>query len=303
MKVLVLYNSNSGSGDKEQLIDQLKTDLLAHGYLAEDIAIEEPSSIEEAVAMAKQASENHVDLVVTMGGDGTINKIAGGIYEGGAHSTLGILPSGTVNNFAKSLKLPQGKDAISVLREGVARPVELCRVNQSYAISSLTLGILADIAANVTADEKRKWGPLAYLKNAVKILTRNRNYYLELTHDGQTLRHKTKILLITLTNSVGGMDQFDPKAGLNDGLMSVYLLSDFSFWKMLLSLPRILRGEFGYLEGITHFRTGKMTIRQYKRTWRKARTRIDGDKSDQLPIVLEMIPQAIKVMVPNDQNR
>ena len=41
-----------------------------------------------------------------MGGDGTINKIAGGIYEGGCHSILGILPSGTVNNFAKSLGIP-----------------------------------------------------------------------------------------------------------------------------------------------------------------------------------------------------
>ena len=92
MKVLVLYNSKSGSGDKDSLIKELITYLVDEGVALGNIDIAEPKSIKEAVSLAKQASQNKVDLIVTMGGDGTINKIAGGIYEGGCHSILGILP-------------------------------------------------------------------------------------------------------------------------------------------------------------------------------------------------------------------
>lgn len=298
MKVLVLSNSKSGAGDKTALIEGLTTHLLEAGIAPENISHCQPSSIEEAVFLAKQASKDRVDLVVTMGGDGTINKIAGGIYEGGGHSILGIIPSGTVNNFAKSLGIPSGKTAIKTLLDGQIQAVKLCKVNQHYVISSLTLGIMAEIAAKVTAVQKRQWGPLAYLKDGLRILFRNRSYYLELSYQDQIIRHKTKILLVTLTRSIGGMTQFDPESQPDDGLMSVYLFSDLSLWKWLPLLPRIFRGELTQLGGHHHFRTAELTIRQFKRRFRRVRTRIDGDKSDNLPITMTVLPKGIKVMVP-----
>ncbi|BDD42740.1 diacylglycerol/lipid kinase family protein [Streptococcus ruminantium] len=298
MKVLVLYNSKSGSGDKTSLIKTLTTYLAGEGVEEKNICLHEPKSIEEAVALAKQASEERVDLVVTMGGDGTINKIAGGIYEGGGHSVLGILPSGTVNNFAKSLGIPIGEAAIPNLLKGQVKAVKLCQVNQQYAISSLTLGIMADIAAKVTSAQKRKWGPLAYLKDTIRVLFRNRNYYLELRYGQELVRYKTKILLITLTKSIGGITQFDTVSEFDDGLMSVYLFSDVSLWRWLLRLPRIFRGEVAQLQELQHFRTSELSIKQYKRCYRSARTRIDGDKSDYLPVKLTVLPEGIRVMVP-----
>ena len=298
MKVLVLYNSKSGSGDKDSLIKELITYLVDEGVALGNIEIAEPQSIKEAVSLAKQASQNKVDLIVTMGGDGTINKIAGGIYEGCCHSILGILPSGTVNNFAKSLGIPVGKDAIPTLLNGQVKTVKLCKVNDHYTISSLTLGIMADIAAKVTSEQKRRWGPLAYLKDAIRVLFRNRNYYLELKHDGELLRCKTKLLLITLTKSIGGITQFDTVSKPDDGLMSVYLFSDLSLWKWLPLVPRIYRGELTQLGGHHHFRTSELLIRQYKRRYRSAKTRIDGDKSDNLPVTVSILPDGIKVMSP-----
>lgn len=131
MKVVVLSNSKPGAGDKTALIEELTTQLLATGISPENLKVHEPASIDEAIFLAKQASQDQVDLMVTMGGDGTINKIAGGIYEGGGQSVLGLIPSGTVNNFAKSLGIPSGKAAIKTLLEGQVQAVKLCKVNQN----------------------------------------------------------------------------------------------------------------------------------------------------------------------------
>lgn len=298
MRVLVLHNSKSGSGDKTSLIKELTVYLVDEGIPIGNIEIVEPKTVEEAVFVAKQASQDKVDLIVTIGGDGTINKIAGGIYEGGGNSILGILPFGTVNNFAKSLGIPIGAEAIPILLEGKVKTVKLCKVNQHYTISSITLGIMADIAARVTSEQKRRWGPLAYLKDTIRVLFRNRNYYLELKHDEEIFKCKTKLLLITLTKSIGGMTRFDMASEPNDGLMSVYLFSDFSLWRWLPLLPRIYRGGLTQLSGYHHFRTSKLLIRQYKRRYRSAKTRIDGDKSDSLPVTVRILPKGIKVMSP-----
>lgn len=300
----ILYNPQSGSGDKEALIQELVAFLEEHGVDRERISIYATESANHAFELAKYASHSGVDMVISLGGDGTINKIAAGIYEGGGHAVLGLLPSGTVNNFAKAMRIPLSrKDAMENLIKGHPQSVDLCRVNDRYMISSLTLGILADIAVKVKQEEKRQLGPLAFIKYASKILRRNRNYYLTLDYEGKRIREKTKILLITMTNSVAGLVNFDQKARPDDGLMSVYLLTDLNVMEMLREWPSLVQGRFADLKEVRHFRTSHLRIEQYRhKNIQRARTRIDGDKSAYLPIELEVLPKAIQVMVPNDQS-
>lgn len=301
--VAILYNPQSGSGQKQAQIQELTAYLQTQGISEAHISIYETESAQHAFELAKYASYSGVDLIVTLGGDGTINKIASGIYEGGGQTVLGVLPSGTVNNFAKALKIPLNtKDAMENLLYGRPQPVDLCRVNNTYMVSSLTLGILADIAVKVKQEEKRQLGPLAFMKYAAKILRRNRNYYLTLDYDGKRLHEKTKILLITMTNSVAGLVNFDQAAQPDDGLMSVYLLTDLNILEMLREWPSLVQGRFSDLREIRHFRTSQLKIEQYRHgQFHPARTRIDGDKSDYLPITLQVLPSAIKVMVPEDE--
>ncbi|MGT2667143.1 diacylglycerol/lipid kinase family protein [Streptococcus rifensis] len=302
--IAVLYNPESGSGDKQALVSELEAYLLSQGFLSENISLVGTESAQHAFEMAKYATLAGIDLVVTMGGDGTINKIAAGIYEGGGTSCLGIIPSGTVNNFAKALNLPMDRQAaIRNLLEGEVRSVDLAQVNEDYMISSLTLGILADIAVDVSQEEKRQFGPLAFLKNAYKIIRRNRNYYLNLVTNDAERQIKTKFLLITMTGSVAGQVHFDRGARPDDGLMSVYLLSDFRFWQVLRYLPSFVKGNFAKHQEVKHFRTSELSISQYKhRKSQKARTRVDGDKSQYLPIHVAVHPGAIKVIVPKDKS-
>lgn len=111
-------------------------------------------------------------------------------------------------------------------------------------ISSLTLGLLADIAANVTTEEKRKFGPLAFLKDSIKILKRNRTYAISLISHHHVLHLKTKFLLITTTNTIAGLPSFSPGAQADDGLCQVYTMSRLSFLKCLRHIRDFRRGIF-----------------------------------------------------------
>lgn len=296
--ILVIYNSKSGNDNKEHLVSKLKHFFLNHGFSEENIHFIEPESANQVFNIAKEASLKKTDLIVSMGGDGTINKVAGGIYAGGSHSVLGILPSGSVNNFAKALAIPQDTDAaMANLISGRPKAIDICQVNQDTMISSLTLGFLADIAAGVTSKDKRRLGKLAFFKDVWRVLKRNRAYKLSLFYQGEVHQIRTKILLVTLTHSVAGMTGFNPKAKVDDGLLCCYYIDKLKLWQILLNLRQIRRGQFDKLSDISYFETDHLTIKNRSRRHNPV-TRLDGDSSSQLPVTLSVIPQAINVMVP-----
>lgn len=303
--VAILYNPQSGGGKNQHLAENLRTYLLSQGLLSDAISVIETQSAQHAFEMAKYAGLSAVDLVVALGGDGTINKIAAGLYESGSQTRLGIVPSGTVNNLAKALGIPlEIQAAFHNLLHGQDQAVDICQVNDNYMISSLTLGFLADMAVKVTQEEKRQLGFLAFLKYGFKILRRNRNYYLTLKMPESYRQIKTKILLIIMTGSVAGQPHFNREAKPDDGLMNVYFLSDFRLWKLLWNLPKFLSGNFEKLDQVQYFRTSQLEISQFKNgRSQKARTRIDGDQGDYLPIELSVKAKALRVKVPLSQDK
>ncbi|HGA0602252.1 TPA: diacylglycerol kinase family protein [Streptococcus agalactiae] len=296
----IFFNPKSGK-DEQALAQEVKSYLIEHDFQDDYVRIITPSSVEEAVALAKKASEDHIDLVIPLGGDGTINKICGGVYAGGAYPTIGLVPAGTVNNFSKALNIPQERNlALENLLNGHVKSVDICKVNDDYMISSLTLGLLADIAANVTSEMKRKLGPFAFVGDAYRILKRNRSYSITLAYDNNVRSLRTRLLLITMTNSIAGMPAFSPEATIDDGLFRVYTMEHIHFFKLLLHLRQFRKGDFSQVKEIKHFHTNNLTISTFKRKKSAIpKVRIDGDPGDQLPVKVEVIPKALKFIIPN----
>ena len=298
--VTIIYNPESGSGMSKQHALQLEDLFLKKGDESpQSITLKEIRSGMHAREIAKFASEQHCDLVVAIGGDGTVNQVAGGIVDGGSFSTLGIIPGGTVNNFARALKVPlDPRQAMENLWNGQVRSVDIGKVNDGYVISSMTLGLLADVAEDVSTEEKKKFGPLAFLKNLFRVLRKNKSYRLHLTFDGGTMFQKVKIMLVTMTNSVGGFDYFNPEASPDDGYFHVYLLSGLSLWKTILRMPYLLEGRFADIPEVSYFKTRCLMLASRKA--KKIQIRIDGDPSYKLAINMKVIHKGLKVKVPYD---
>ena len=297
--VAIFFNPNSGKKD-DLLASTVKASLITKGISESNITIIIPKSIEELFLLAKAASHNGVDIIIPLGGDGTINKVISGVYEGGAHSQIGLIPSGTVNNFAQALDIPLDYQAsIDNIFDGQIKAVDICKVNNDYMISSLTLGLLADIAANVTSESKRKYGPLAFLKDSLRILRRNRTYSIIINEQNNTYIADLKFLLITMTNTIAGMPSFSPDAAIDDGHFQVYTMKKVSFFKFLRHRNDFYKGDFSRAREIHHFSANELSIEPTNphRAF-NPRTRVDGDKSSRLPIRLTVLQKAIQVIVP-----
>ncbi len=297
--VAIFFNPNSGKKD-DLLASTVKASLITKGISESNITIIIPKSIEELFLLAKAASHNGVDIIIPLGGDGTINKVISGVYEGGAHSRIGLIPSGTVNNFAQALDIPLDYQAsIDNIFDGQIKAVDICKVNNDYMISSLTLGLLADIAANVTSESKRKYGPLAFLKDSLRILRRNRTYSIIINEQNNTYIADLKFLLITMTNTIAGMPSFSPDAAIDDGHFQVYTMKKVSFFKFLRHRNDFYKGDFSRAREIHHFSANELSLEPTNphRAF-NPRTRVDGDKSSRLPIRLTVLQKAIQVIVP-----
>lgn len=293
---LIIYNGSAGKSDNEKIAKQAKTFLETHGKRVE---LAKTQSEEEAISKSAEAP-NQFDCLVTIGGDGSINTACTGFLQAGKAIPLGIIPSGTVNNFARALKVPLNTDdAITNLLAGTCVAVDLGTVGATPMISSLTLGRLADIARNIKDDEKKKFGKVIYLIKGFKELFTHRSYKLRISANDKVETLRAQIVLITTTNSVGGYVEFNPVATYDDDHLHVFILKKFTFPKLLAYLSYFLSGNLKDNADVKYFKCKTVKIEGLSR--REIQARIDGDPAMKLPITVKTKADFLQVIVPKQQ--
>lgn len=292
---LIIYNGNAGTSDNERIAKQAQSFLKENGKQA---TLSKTFSRDEAVKQARLATAQY-DCLVTIGGDGSINTVCEGFLAASKSIPLGIIPGGTINNFARALNIPLDTNkAIHNLLNGNPTTVDLGEINQTPIISSLTLGRLADIARNVKDEDKKRFGKIIYLIRGFKELFANRSYKLEITANHKVETFRTQILLITTTNSVGGLVAFNPDASYDDDYLHVFLLQSFTPMSLLAYLSYFITGNLKNAKGVRYFKTKTLKIETLSK--RKIQARIDGDPAMSLPITVKTKADFLKVIVPGN---
>lgn len=292
---LINYNGNAGTSDNEKIAKQAQSFLKNNG---KQVTLSKTASRDDAVEQAKLATDKY-DCLVTIGGDGSINTACEGFLTAGKSIPLGIIPGGTINNFARALKIPLDTDeAIHNLVTGSPTEVDLGAINQTPIISSLTLGRLADIARNVKDEDKKRFGKIIYLIKGFKELFANRSYKLKITANHKTETLRAQILLITTTNSVGGFVAFNPDASYDDDYLHVFLLKSFTPMSLLAYLSYFITGNLKNAKGVRYFKTQTLTIKGLSK--RDIKARIDGDPAMSLPITVKTKADFLQVVVPRN---
>lgn len=297
--VALIINQKSGKEDKDNLLKTILHSLRQHNITEEDIQILYPTSAEETLALSREACQNQTDILIPLGGDGTVKLVCAGIYEGGGHSKLGLIPTGTVNNLAKSLGIPLNtKKAIDVIFTGKALAIDMAKVNDHYMISSLTLGLMADMALSVTPESKRRYGVLAFIKAGWKIFLRRRSYRVQAISDRKSQFIKTKLLLVTMSNTIAGLPGFNQEDTVNDGKFTVYSLRRTHFIRFFFYFFFRFKkfNQFRHWDAFQATELRLINIRKEDKN--NPNVRIDGDDAGKLPVLIQMLPQSVTVIVP-----
>lgn len=291
----VIYNPHSGQDHGESVGQKIEQALVEKQQTVELMPTKGPK---DATRLAKKAAQAQFDIVVAVGGDGTINEVVSGLAPLEQPPYLGIVPAGTVNNLARVLQIPLDiDDAIANLLQGHLQPLDVGQVNDDYLISTMTLGILADAALNVTQSEKQKWGPLAFLNEGVHALAKHQHYPLTIETTHRHWQKDTQFLLVTLTNSVGGFTNFNPEAKPDDGYFHVFVAPKMSLARSVRFFPYFLTGNFKKIPGMTYFKASEITITTDNH--QSVQTRIDGDPSTKSPLKMRLLAHKLQVITPN----
>ncbi|MFD1441709.1 diacylglycerol/lipid kinase family protein [Lacticaseibacillus hegangensis] len=286
----LIYNPEAGRKGASAVAEHMASRIKAAGHTALLQPTKAPGDATDLAFHAKS------EVVVAIGGDGTINQVAGGLVKRRTPPRLGIIPQGTVNNLAKVLHIPLMPDlALVNLLEGTPHDLDIGIVNDRVMISTLTLGVLANAAVSVSQKDKQRFGPIVYLTRGLHSLSRNQHWHLKITGNGTTWERNTSFLLVTMTNSVGGFRNFAPQAKPDDGLFHVFVAPKPTLGGFLLMLPYFLTGNFAKLPGMTYFAADSLTI-ENKTPNTKLKSRIDGDPSVGLPLRMQVISGKVQVL-------
>lgn len=287
-QAMIIANPSSGKEEAETHIDQIKEQLQQKGFKVETRLTEGPG---DATRFAKEACDQKLDAVIAMGGDGTMNETVNGLAEQPHRPAMGVVPLGTVNDFARALNIPlEPEEAIAVLG-GSTKPADVAKINDHYFLNILAIGGIAEATGEVTSAQKTTLGPLAYLVEGLKTLKEKTPFPITIEADDHVYEEEALIFLAALTNSVGGFEKLAPDAEAADGFFHCFIVKDVALPKLLRIGTNLLKGDFQEDPDVLYFRTKKAKVRSSI----ELTANVDGDLDDPVPFDLEVLKAHINV--------
>ena len=252
----------------------------------------------DAERFAREASKDGAELIVSAGGDGTLNEVVNGIAAAGCNAALALVPLGTGNDFARSLGLPSDLDtAIDHISKGQTRAIDLVRVTSDqvrYFVNVSSGGFSGVVDEKLTPEMKRTWGPLAYLRSAAAAFSELRGYATSVSLDDQTPM-EADLYNVVIANGryVAGGIPIAPEAELSDGLLDVVLIPERGPADLAIVAAQILVGKHLGSDAIVFKRAKKVAVNSRPGMW----FNVDGELIGNEPAVFELMPQALRCVV------
>jgi len=183
----------------------------------------------EATACAGEAAARGCEVIVSAGGDGTLNEVVNGVVARGGESAVAAMAFGTANDFARATGILDltPMEALSLAAHGLATPIDVGRCNERYFLNVASGGFGAEVTASTPVELKSFLGGLAYtLTGLFKLLTEEERQ-ARVRHPGGDW--EGTLLLFTVANArmAGGGYVVGPNARLDDGLLDLQVVSSF----------------------------------------------------------------------------
>jgi diacylglycerol kinase (ATP) len=288
----LIVNARSRTGEKAF---QQASDLLSSlgVTIGASYALSDPARLPETVREA--ILEGH-DPIILGGGDGSVSSTVDYL----AHNvTMGLLPLGTANDFARTLEIPSGlEEACETIAYGKVVDIDLGLAGDNFYVNVASVGLGVEVTRSLSPQLKKSIGPLAYPVAAITAFFKHEPFVARLAFpDGD---HKPaeydRLLQVAVGNGrfYGGGMIVAPGSGIDDRALDVYAIS-LGRRRDLVGVARYLRsGDFVKSESVDHFRTRHVVLE----TEPELSINVDGELVAQTPEEFSVAPNALHVIVP-----
>ncbi len=300
----VLINNFQAKGGRLNAIFDKYYGILKHENLFEKIDVFESKSREETIDfIAKIHSGKKYDLIISMGGDGSISTIVNGLMELPINKRLPLfpLPTGSGNSLLRDYNITTIDDSLEHYKTqkpkfyDVLLLESLKRKYKQYCINVIGLGFISDIADYVVGKGKI-WGSLSYVFGTVLALKKFRPYDTTITFDnGKKKFHSERAFFITLSNTkyTGGPIMIAPDAKHDDGLIDITVLHDINRMQFLNGFRKTFNGKHIHDKGCLYLKAKSVVI--YSKP--DYIVMPDGDLEGKSPIKVTVKPKQIRLVV------
>lgn len=294
-RVVVVRNPAAGRGRGERLWRQVETCLRDTWGIP--LAVWETERPGHATELARQAVAEGADLVIAVGGDGTIGEVVAGLV--GSRTCLGIVPTGTGNDFARHVGLAFEPGEIAEAALGGRRTaVDLLRWTtedrSGYLLNVAGAGFDAAVAERVNKGFRILRGAAAYVGAVVSTLAHYKPEQFHLEIDGMPLDSSVMLCAVANASSYGGGMKIAPEADIEDGFFDLVVVQGVGRTEFLRAFPSVFKGAHTHHPKVLALRGRQIRIESEKPLPFLA----DGEIVGTTPVEFEVVPKALDVMLP-----
>lgn len=287
-KIVFILNPISGTSSKAK-IPSLIEQKLDHEQFDYRIAMTEYAG--HAYEIALQEKEQKTDIVVAVGGDGTVNEVARALVQ--SETALGIIPCGSGNGLARHLLLPMNAEkAIDMINACKITPLDYGIINGHPFFCTCGMGFDAFVSMKFAEAGKR--GPITYVENVLKEGLKYEPETYEIQDENGITRHKAFLISCANASQYGNNAYIAPQASMSDGLMDVIIMEPFD----VIEAPQISIDMFNKTldksSKIKTFRTKKLHIHRKQ----EGVIHFDGDPvMTSADVDIEIVEKGINIIV------
>ncbi len=221
-KLLYIYNPMSGQKTIGNHLSEIVEYFSKKSYFPTVYATQKANDAREKV---KEFSKEYEEILVS-GGDGTLDEVVSGLLKSEEKSIIGYIPTGSTNDFSRSLKIPTDiKKATKLAINGETMDIDVGKFNSKFFTYVAAFGSIAQVSYETDQSMKNIFGRFAYILEGVKTVSNLKAYKAKITIDDEVFEGEFIHFMATNSVSVGGFNNFYKKnIGLDDGIFEAVLI-------------------------------------------------------------------------------
>ena len=309
MRTCAIVNLHSSTGRTGNLWPAIERRLTQRIGPVETLLTDAPMAATRLTAQALRAG---ADRIIAVGGDGTVNEVVNGFFDGDRpindQATLGLLTMGTGCDFRRTFGLPDDLEGqIARLEEGEVRPIDIGkaafvdhhgeeRVRYFDNIASFGLSGATDQAVNELTTAKKLGGKFAFKWGMIKALFTYRNQPVRVQID-DTFDQVLNVKTVAVCNGqyFGGSMHMAPEAKPDDGLFDVIMVTDVGGFELLLKSGSIYKGKHLKYPEVSAAQ-GRKVVALPEDGADDVLLDVDGEAPGRLPATFEILPKALRLI-------
>jgi YegS/Rv2252/BmrU family lipid kinase len=299
---MVIHNPSAGSRTDHGAVDAAVAALRENGW---EVQVRQTTSGGDATKLARLASLSACDSVFAVGGDGTANEVVNGIL--GTNTSLGVLPYGTANVWAKEMGLPLN-DMVAAARLQANAPAVCIDAGQAQGdgfgprafLLWCGVGFDASITAEIEPQRalKRRLGAAMFWLVGVHTAFTFRGQRARIEVDGKKMRARLLMALISNAQLYGGLVRVSPAASVDDGMLDLAVFHGTGAWQTAWHLLRVFLGWHVHAPDVSHHRGTEISI-----TASGLPVHVDAEPVGLTPVRISIRPKSLRVLVPPTANQ